>query len=195
MARRKPERDQIEKLLKENRGRKAHDIAEEVGLVATMGYEKAVDYVRYVRKSMKSSGAFPVEKYKFASDSERLENITKLFELRAGKKVDRRVAKTMLLLNCYYRLRSEDDDIHWRAFDDTYEKNNALVDPLEMSIAINLCEVALMKYTVSRDEKKTEAAKKRGLPGAGMNFASETLITILTISDEELQYMKSIRRG
>lgn len=195
MAKRRPERDLIEKLLKENRRRKAHDIAEEVGLIDTMGYDKAVDYVRHVRKTMKKAGAFPLEKYKFASDSERLEDITKLFELRQGKELDNKVAYLMLLLNCYYRLRSEDDDIHIMAIDDTYAKNKELVEPLDMRTAIQLCEIALERYMESIDEEKKAAAIKRGLPGAGFSYASETLILKLEITDEELQHMKSIKRG
>lgn len=195
MARRRPERDQVEKLLTDNRRRKAHDIAEEVGLIDTMGYDKAVDYVRNVRKSMRKAGAFPHEKYKFASDEERLEDITKLFELRRGKEIDEKVAYLMLMLNCYYRLRSEDDDIHIMAIDDTYAKNKELVDPLPMSTAIQLCEVALARYMQSNDEKEKERAKKKGLPGAGFSYASETLILKLAITDEELQHMKSIRKG
>ena len=195
MARRRPERDQVEKLLTENRRRKAHDIAEEVGLVETMGYDKAVDYVRNVRKSMRKAGAFPQEKYKFASDDERLEDITKLFELRQGKAIDEKVAFLMLMLNCYYRLRSEDDDIHIMAIDDTYAKNKELVDPLPMGTAIQLCEVALARYMQSNDEKEKERAKRKGLPGSGFIYASETLITKLAITDEELQHMKSIKRG
>ena len=195
MARRRPERDQVEKLLTENRRRKAHDIAEEVGLIDTMGYDKAVDYVRNVRKSMRKAGAFPQEKYKFASDEDRLEDITKLFELRHGKAIDEKVAYLMLMLNCYYRLRSEDDDIHIMAIDDTYAKNKELVDPLPMGTAIQLCEVALARYMQSNDEKEVERAKRKGLPGAGFSYASETLIAKLAITDEELLHMKSIRKG
>lgn len=195
MARKKPERDLVEKLLLENRRRKAHDIAEEVGLVDTMGYEKAVDYVRNVRKSMRKAGSFPDEKYRFASDEARLEDITKLFELRHGKAIDEKIAYLMLMLNCYYRLRSEDDDIHMMAFDDTYAKNKELEQPLEWSTAIQLCEVALARYKQSKDEKETERAMRKGLPGAGFSYASETLILKLAITDEELQHMKSIRKG
>lgn len=194
MGKRRPERDIVEKLIRENRRRKAHDIAEEVGLIETMGYDKAVDYVRQVIRSMKKAGELPLEKYKFASDSERLEDITKLFELRSGKKLDRRVAHAMLLLNCYYRYRSEDYCIHWGAIDDTYAKNKALVEPLELSIVVGICTLALKKYTESIDETKNEKARKKGLPGAGMNFASETLITKLAITEEELRHMNSIRR-
>lgn len=195
MARKRPERDLVEKLLKENRRRKAHDIAEEVGLVETMGYDKAVDYVRNVRKSMRKTGAFPEEKYKFASDDSRLEDITKLFELRRGKVIDEKVAYLMLMLNCYYRLRSTDDDIHVLAIDDTYAKNRELVEPLPMSTAIQLCEIAVARYMQSNDEQEKERAIRKGLPGAGFSYASETLILKLAITEEELQHMKSIRKG
>lgn len=193
MGRRRPERDLVENLIKEDRRRKAHDIAEEAGLIASIGYGKAVDYVRRVRKDMKRNGDLPRKEYTYASDSDRMEDIDKLFELRQGK-VSKKVAKTMLMLNCYYRLRSEDYDTHWRAIDDTYEKNKGLKNPLDMRDAIALCEYALEWYTKSRDEEKNQEAIKRGLPGAGLNFSSRTLIEKLEITEEELQHMKSIRR-
>ena len=170
MGKRRPERDSIETLIKENRRRKAHDIAEEVGLIETMGYDKAVDYVRHVRKSMKKAGELPLEKYRFASDSDRLEDITKLFELRRGKVIDNKVAYRMLLLNCYYRLRSEDDDIHIMAIDDTYAKNKELEEPLDMSVAIQICQIALARYMESIDEKKKAAAIKKGPAGSGIQL-------------------------
>ena len=193
MARKRPERDQVEKLLLDNRRRKAYDIAEEVGLIETVGYDKAVDYVRNVRKSMKKAGTFPEEKNRYASDEERLEDITKLFELRKGKAIDEKVAYLMLMLNCYYRFRSEDDDIHIMAIDDTYAKNQELEEPLPWSTAIQLCEVAMARYEQSNDEKEIERAKRKGLPYAGFCYASDTLIEKLAITEEELQHMKSIR--
>ena len=195
MARRRPERDQVEKLLIENRRRKAHDITREAGLIDTMGYDKAVDYVRNVIRSMKTTGALPLEKNRYAPDEARLDDITKLFELRHGKELDEKVAYLMLMLNCYYRLRSSDDDIHIMAIDDTYAKNKELVDPLPMGTAIQLCEIALARYTQSNDEKEKERAKRKGLPFAGFCYSSETLIQKLAITDEELQHMKSIKRG
>lgn len=195
MGRKRPERDQVERLLETNRRRKAHDIAEEVGLVETMGYDKAVDYVRNVRKSMRKAGKFPDEPYRYASDEARLEDITKLFELRHGKAIDEQVAYLMLMLNCYYRLRSEDDTIHWQAIDDTYAKNKELEDPLPWSTAIQLCEIAQARYMQSINEKEIERAKRKGLPYAGFCYASDTLIEKLAITDEELQHMKSIKKG
>lgn len=195
MGRKRPERDQVERLLETNRRRKAHDIAEEVGLVETMGYDKAVDYVRNVRKSMRKAGKFPDEPYRYASDEARLEDITKLFELRHGKVIEEQVAYLMLMLNCYYRLQSEDDTIHWQAIDDTYVKNKELEEPLPMSTAVKLCEVALARYTQSNDEQEKDRARRKGLPSAGFCYASDTLIEKLAITDEELQHMKSIKKG
>lgn len=193
MGKKRPERDIVEKLLKENRRRKAHDIAEEAGLIAAMGYEKAVEYVKQVRKAMKRSGELPPDTEKYAADVDRLEDITKLFEIRQGT-MNKTVAQAMLLLNCYYRLRSEDDKIHMGAIDDTYAKNAELKNPLEMRIAIGICELALEKYMDSIDEEKNAAAIKHGFIGAGLNYTSESLIEKLEITEAELQHMKSIRR-
>lgn len=195
MGRRKPERDQVEKLIKEDRRRRAHDIAEVTGLIETMGRDKAVDYVRRVRKEMKRTGDLPRREYIHASDSDRTEDIDKLFQLRHGVKIRCRVAQAMLMLNCYYRLRSEDDDIHIMAIDDTYAKNKELKNPLDMREAVDLCQYALEKYMESRDAKRNEAMKAMGYPGAGLNYSSKTLIDLLEITEEELQHMKSIERG
>lgn len=195
MSRRRPERDLVEKLMKEDRRRKAHDIAQEAGLIASMGYEKAVDYVRRVRKELRKNGDLPRREYIHASDSDRMADIDKLFQLRHGVKVKRKVAESMLMLNCYYRLRSEDDDIHIMAIDDTYAKNRELKNPLDMRDAIDLCQYALEQYMESRDPEKNKAKKAMGYPGAGLNYSSKSLIELLEITDEELQHMKSIEKG
>ena len=49
--------------------------------------------------------------------------------------------------------------------------------------------------SIANDEKEIERAKRKGLPYAGFCYASETLIKKLAITDEELQHMKSIRKG
>lgn len=160
-----------------------------------MGYEKAVDYVRRVRKEMKRNGDIPRREYIPALDSDRMVDVDKLFQLRHGEKVSKKVASSMLLLNCYYRLRSEDDDIHIRAIDDTYAKNNDLKNPLDLRDAVDLCQYALEKYMESRDEEKNRQMKAIGYPGAGLNYSSKTLIELLELTDEELQYMRSIEKG
>lgn len=193
MGRRKPERDQVETLIKEDRRRKAHDIAQETGLIDSMGYDKAVDYVRRVRKEMKKNGDLPRREYIHASDADRMADIDKLFELRHDRKVGKKVLESMLMLNCYYRLRSEDDDIHIMAIDDTYAKNRELNSPLSMADAISLCEFALGRYMDSRDEKKNQEMQAMGYPGAGLNYSSRSLIELLEITEEELQHMISIK--
>ena len=192
MGKRRPERDQVETLIKEDRRRKALDIAKETGLTEAMGDDKAVEYVRRVRKEMRKSGELPRKKYIHASDSDRMADIDKLFELRHGK-IKKAVATAMLTLNCYYRLRSEDDDIHIMAIDDTYDKNRRLLNPRPMAEVIELCNFALAQYMESRDPEKNQAKKAMGYPGAGLNYSSRSLIELLEITEEEMQHMISIR--
>ena len=186
----RPERDLVEQALQENSRRKAHVIAEEVGLIEKMGYDKAVSYVRRVKKAMRVNGRIQTASY--ASDEDRLRDVTTLFGLRKGK--ENGAAYMMLLLNCYYRLRSEDDAVHMMAIDDTYAKNSELDEPFSMAEAIRICDIALAQYMMSRDKAKNEAAKKRGYPGAGLNYTDDSFIEKLEITPEELAHMVSIRR-
>lgn len=181
----------VEQAYMTNARRKAYEIAEEIGLIDSLGYDKAVDYVRRVKKSMRIKGQLVGA---YATDEARLADITTLFELRQGE-MSSRIAFTMLLLNCYYRLRSEDDTVHMMAIDDTYEKNRNLKQPFTTSEAIQLCEAALSHYMKSIDEKKNEAARKRGYPGAGLNYTDERFIETLDITKSELRHMKSIKGG
>ena len=159
-----------------------------------MGYEKAVDYVRRVRKEMRKNGDLPRKEYTYPSDADRMVDIDKLFELRHGEKLSKKLVRSMLMLNCYYRLRSEDDDIHIMACDDTYAKNRELRNPLAMTEAIDLCKYALEQYMESRDPEKNRAKKAMGYPGAGLNYSSKTLIELLAITEEELPHLISIKR-
>lgn len=188
----RPERDLVEKAYIENRRRKAHEIAEEVGLIDAMGYDKAVAYVRSVKRSMREKGQ--LKPGRIASDEERLKDITTLFELRKGE-IDHKTAYMMLLLNCYYRFRSEDDSVHMMAIDDTYAKNAELKNPFTMSDAILICDAALAQYMKSIDAAMNEAARKRGFPGAGLNYTDDSFIEKLAITEEELEHMISIERG
>ena len=188
----RPERDMVERAYIDNPKRKAHEITEEVGLIASLGYDKAIDYVRTVKKSLKSKGLITAGAY--STDEERLKDVTTLFEIRAGE-VEQKTAFRMLLLNCYYRLRSEDDSIHMMAIDDTYEKNRELKEPFRMNEAVQICEAALAHYMNSIDEEKNEAAKKKGYPGAGLNYSDESFIRALSITESELDHMTSIEKG
>lgn len=187
----RPERDQVEKALSENPKRKAHEIAEEAGLIDTIGYDKAVSYVKQVKRSMKSKGQIQIGPR--ATDAERMQDMDTLFTIRAGKKLSKSTATMMLLLNCYYRLKSEDDRTHMMAIDDTYAKNAELESPLTMAEAINICEVALNRYMRSIDETKNAAARKRGYPGAGIHYSDDRLIEKLKISDKERERLISLK--
>lgn len=193
MGKRRPERAIVERLILDDRKKKLHEIAEESGLIETDGYDKAVAYVRQVKRSMRKSGKLLPEEGKFAPDEERLEDITKLFELRHGK-MSAGAAYYMLLLNCYYRFRSTDDSVHMMAIDDTYAKNAELDEPFHMSKAIEICDKALALYMQSNDEQRIKAAKAKGFPGAGLNYTNESLIEKLEITDDEIQHLQSIRR-
>ena len=188
---RRPERDLVEKALSDNPQRKAYEIAEEVGLIKSMGCDKAVDYIRRVKRTMRDKGLIQIGPK--ATDAERMQDMDTLFTIRVGKRLSKSVKKMMLLLNCYYRLRSEDDTIHIMAIDDTYAKNAGLKEPLTMGEAISLCEIALNRYMISIDETQNMIARKRGLPGAGIHYSDDRLIEKLAISDKERESLISFK--
>ena len=196
MARRHPLRDEIEREIKEHPGKKAWEIAQASGLVEEKGMDKATEYVRHVRKDLRRKGELKKEKDpdRFASDEDRLADITTLFEIRNGK-MSRKAAHTMLLMNCYLRLRSQDDAIHMAAIDHTYQLNSELENPLPLAEAVKICEVALAKYMESIDEEKQAAAIKLGYPGAGLNYTSESLFLKCEIKNDELPLLRTIKRA
>lgn len=179
----------VEQALLQNPKRHAYEIAEEIGLSETMGYDKAVDYIRRVKKSMRSKGEITIGQ--FAPDHERLQDIETLFHHRNGA-MSSKAAYMLLMLNCYYRLRSEDDTIHMGAIDDTYRKNEQLDEPIPMYTAIQICNIALEHYTRSNDPERNAAARKKGFPSAGLNYSDFSFIEKLEITDDELSLMKSI---
>lgn len=193
MAKRHPKRDEIERMLVQYPKRKAYHIATECGLDTEMGAERAVEYIRSVRKALRKKGLLPSAKPEIVPDAERLADITKLFEIRHGK-MSKRAAATMLLLNCYYRFRSEDDEIHGTAIDSTYKLNDGLQHPLPYTDAIHICDIALANYMASIDEERNAAAVKHGFPGAGLNYANRTLIDRCEITDGELEHLNTIRK-
>lgn len=192
MGRARPERELVEQAYKRNRNSKAHEIAEEIGLIDSMGFDKAVDYVRQVKKSMKAKGEFPKPHY--APDQDRLDDIKTLFELR-GYDLPEKTLFRALLLHCYYQLKDTDDSTHMAAIPDTYTMNSRCKNPLHISVAIKACEIAVEHYMRTRDETLNEKSRAKGFPDAGLNYTDERFIEKLSITDEELPHMKSIKRG
>ena len=195
MAKARPELEDVKQLILENPRMRAGHIAEKVGLVDDMGYDKAVDYVRSVKKRLRKSGSFEEAMMdpKLSQDEERLEDITKLIELRNGK-MSKKAAYNLLLLNCYYRMRSKEDQINWTSIDHTYALNDSLQNPYSIHEAIRICEIAMEKYMDSRDEEKNKRARLRGLPNAGLNYSAENLYYKLEVTDEEAVHLKTIRK-
>lgn len=171
----KPERAEIERLLLDNHQRKACEIADEVGV--------SVDYVRNVKRSMRRKGQIAPSRP--ATDQERLEDLTALLQKRNGR-MSHKAAANMLMHNCYYRLRSQDDSIHASAIDDTYTINNGLKNPLPMSEAIKLCEIAVEHYMRSINKYENERAIELGYPGAGLNYSDRAIKDKWEIKDHEL---------
>ena len=182
----------MEQAYKDDPRKKAHEIAEETGLIESMGYDKAVSYVRSVKKALRESGQIKAGAQ--INEDDRLQDITTLFQLRQGK-MSKRAAHFILLLNCYYRFRSKDDSIHMTAIDDTYEKNGQLQDPFPMLDAVRICDIALAQYMNSINDEKNEEAIRKGYPGAGLNYSDDRLIENLEITDTELEHLISIQRG
>lgn len=189
-----PKRDEIERILKEHPKRKAYNIAKECGLDKDMGTDRAVEYIRRVRKTMRSRGQLPAVSADIAAEADLLKDITKLFSMRKGR-MSKKAAATMLLLNCYYRFCSEDDSIHVTAIDSTYALNAQLENPLPMMEAIGLCDIALARYMASQDEEQNAAAKRKGYPKAGLNYSNDTLIDICEITERELTQLDTIRKA
>lgn len=187
MPKTRSERKPVEQALMRDPYRKAHEIALEAGIIESMGYDKAVLYVKNVKYMLKHRGKLPKRTY--TPDENRLRDITMLYRLRKsnGKHI-----RLILMLNCYYRLRSKNDDIHAGAIEDTYRKNAQLANPIPMGEAISLCEIALQRYMQSIDPEKNAAAQKKGYPSAGIHYTDERFIEKLEITEEELSLMVSI---
>ena len=193
MAKAKPELQQVKQLITENPWISNSKIIDTLNLESTMGEEKAVNYVKAVKRRMKASGELVECLAEAENDEERLEDINTLIKHRNGR-MTKSAAYFLLLLNCYYRMRSKDDNINWTAIDNTYGLNDTLQNPFSTSEAIKICEVAMERYMDSLDEQKNEEAKKKGFPHAGLSYSPETLYFKLEIRDEELPLLKTIKK-
>lgn len=195
MGKARPERELVINKILEDPYKKAFVIAKEIGLDKTMGDDdKATDYVRNVRRSIRKSGYLVEHSESLqARDKERLEDIKTILKMRKGR-IAKKELYYLMLLNCYYRLRSKDDDTHWTAIDTTYQINEEHDYPFSWGEAISICDIALAKYTDSIDEAKTAEAKKQGLPNAGLNYSDSTLYYKLGVRDKELPYLKTIKK-
>lgn len=187
-----PKRDIAVQTIKDHPEWKAGVVAEYIGLTAEMGQDKATEYIRHVRKSMRKKGQLvrqpSMEKY--ASEEDRLEDVKKLFELR-DYKTTKKAASAMLLMYCYWTMRLYGN---FKAVNDTMEMNDKLRTPLTFPEIERICNLAQERGFDSLDEEKSSQAKIRGFMNAGLNYTSDSLYYKFEVKEEELPHLKTIEK-
>lgn len=174
----------------QNHTLKAGAIARMVGLVDEMGYDKATDFVRDIRRQMRETGDLipAIEKPKFAAPEDRLEDVLTLFELRKYN-VKKKPAKSMLLGMCYWTMAVEGNV---KAVCDTMDMNDRLKRPLPFQEIEKVCNDAQELGFAAMDEEKNREARAMGLPGAGLNWTSGSLYHAFEVTEDELPHLKTI---
>ena len=185
-----PKRDLAVQTIKEHPEWRAVVVASHIGLIEEMGNDKAVEYIRQVRKSLKRKGELMVRAVCESeyTEAERLEDVLKLFELRKYD-VTKRAASSMLLMLCYWTMREAGN---FKAVSDTMELNDKLKHPLSFTEIEQVCNLAQERGFDSFDEEKTLQANLRGFKNAGLNYTSSSLFYKFEVTDEELSYLKTI---
>lgn len=180
----------VRDVIMRNHKLKAGVIARQLGLVEEMGYDKATDYVRSVRREMRENGDLipEPEKPKYAAPEDRLEDVLKLFELR-NYKVRKKAAANMLFCLCYWTMTVSGNV---KAVCDTMDMNDRLKRPLPFPEIEKVCNDAQDLAFAALDEQKNREAREMGLPGAGLNWTSASLYHKFEVTEEELPYLKTI---
>lgn len=169
----------------------AWKVAAHLGLSESMGTEDAAQYVREVRKTMRDNGdlIIPQQKPKYADPEARLRDVLTLFELREYK-VNKKVAKNMLLAMCYWIFVTKGN---WPAVSDTMDMNDRLERPLAFQEIEAICNAAQDKgFMVLDDEEANRTAVEAGYPDAGYNWTSDNLYHLFQVTDDELPHLKTI---
>ena len=185
-----PKRELAVQIIKEHPEWKAVVVAAHIGLVDEMGNDKAVEYIRQVRKSLKRKGELVVICETEYTESERLEDVKKLFELR-NYDVSKRAASAMLLMHCYWTMRESGN---FKAVWDTMELNDKLKRPLSFAEIEQVCNLAQERGFDSFDEEKTLQANLRGFKNAGLNYTGISLYYKFEVTDEEATHLKTIMK-
>lgn len=182
--------DKVRKTILENYEWRAGKVAAFLGLTDEMGYEKATDYVRMVRKKMRADGDLiqPEEKPKYAEPEDRLADVLTLFELR-NYNIRKKEAKNMLMAMCYWIMRLRGN---YAAVSETMDMNERLKRPLTFPEIEEICNVAQEYGFDAMNEIKNAAAIADGFPGAGLNWTSASLYYKFNIDDAELPHLKTI---
>lgn len=197
MAKQRKELDAVKQLLREYPGSSAGEIAEHVHLDASMGIDKATDYVKAVRRRMRKAGELDRPS---PTEAELLQDLQRLLDLRDGK-MSRSAQRYVLMLYCYWNMRagnSEEIDLRNidQAISKTYDLNRDMKKPLHPAEELKAAEIAMEYYDRSMDPEKNAFAAERGLPNAGLNYSIRKLLELIevTVAEEaEMQYLKRPR--
>lgn len=169
---------------------RAGAIAKQLGLDEEMGYDKATDYIKSIRRKMREDGDLipEIEKPTYAEPEERLADVLKLFELRKYN-VNKKAASNMLLGMCYWTMVTAGN---MKAVCDTMDMNDRLKKPLSFPEVEKVCNNAQQLGFAAMDEKKNKEAIALGYPGAGLNWTSATLYHKFEVTETELPHLKTI---
>ena len=164
---------EVRKTILENYEWRSGKVAAYLGLTDEMGYDKATDYVRMVRKKMRDNGdlIMPEEKPKYADPADRLADVLTLFELRKYN-VRKKEAKNMLLTMCYWTMLLKGN---YTAVSDTMDMNAKLKRSLPFQEIEEICNAAQEYGFEAMDEAKNALAIAEGFPGSGLNWTSDSL--------------------
>ena len=185
-----PKREKVVQTILEHPEWKAGAVAEHVGLIEEMGYDKATDYIKQVRKSMRKKGQLirkPTMEY---TDEERLADVKWLFISR-DYVMSKKAASAMLLMMCYWTMRTGGN---YKAVSDTMEMNDKLRRPLSFQEIEQVCNLAQERGFDSMAEEKSSQAKIRGFVNAGLNYTSDSLYYKFEVKEAELPHLKTIKK-
>ena len=169
---------------------RAGAIAKQLGLDEEMGYDKATDYIKGIRRKMREDGDLipEIEKPTYAEPEERLADALKLFAMRKYN-VNKKAASNMLLGMCYWTMVIAGNV---KAVCDTMDMNDRLKKPLSFPEVEKVCNNAQQLGFAAMDEKKNKEAIELGYPGAGLNWTSATLYHKFEVTEAELPHLKTI---
>lgn len=185
-----PKRDLAVQTILEHPEWKAGRVAEEIGLIEEMDHDKATEYIRQVRKSMRKKGELVIAEHTMVPESDRLEDVKTLFRIR-NYNVSKKAASAMLLMHCYWTMRLYGN---WVAVSDTMDLNDKLKHPFPFPEIEQICNLAQERGFDSLDPEKNAQAKLKGFANAGLNYTSGSLYYKFDVRDEELPHLKTIEK-
>lgn len=179
-----PKRDIAVQTILEHPEWKASVVAEHIGLIEEMGSDKATEYIRQVKKSMRRKGQLAKKPTmrEYVSEEGGLEDIKKLIEIR-DYKMSKKAASAMLLMHCYWTFRLYGNV---KAVFSTMDLNEKLRTPLSFAEIEHICNLAQERGFNSIDDEKNAQAEKQGFVNAGLNYTKDSLYYKFEIKEEEI---------